>query len=148
MKIKLTQGHYALVDNEDFEWLNSYKWHYGASGYAIRKQWLKEDKRYITIWMHRLINDTPQGYETDHVDRNKLNNQRDNLRSATRSQNAFNVGLRPNNTSGHIGVSWNKQKHKWDSYIWKDSKKVNLGRYPTLGGAVKARIAGEQEYVL
>src|SRR3990167_10859282 len=78
-RIKLTQGKFAIVDNEDFEWLNQWKWHYNNSdGYAYRTKVFrringKQPKEHISI--HRLINKTPKGMETDHINHNRLDNR-------------------------------------------------------------------------
>jgi len=69
-RIKLTQEKVALVDDADFEFLNQWKWFYHQTGYA------KSCHRY----MHRLINKTPKGFHTDHINRNKLDNRKSNLR--------------------------------------------------------------------
>ena len=135
-KIQLTKGKYALVDDADFKWLNQWKWHFDGQ-YAARKSPKK-------IYMHRLINLTPDSFETDHINRDKLDNRRSNLRSTMRSQNAFNVGLRPNNTSGFIGVSWTA--NRWEAYIWKDGFKIYLGRFKDKYEALKARKKAEEQY--
>jgi len=107
-KIKLTQGRYALVDDEDFNWLNQWKWCFDRSnGYAHRNQWVNGKNR--KIYMHRIILGNPRGIlikvETDHKNRNKLDNRRKNLRVVTRSENVLNKGLQSNNTSGIPGVT-------------------------------------------
>ena len=115
-KIKLTKGKFALVDNEDFEYLNQWKWHL-CRDYAIRRQYFKGDKIYARkvkiIWMHRLIINTPPGMETDHINGNGLDNQKNNLRIVTKSQNQHNRKLSKQNTSGFTGVFWMKESKKW-----------------------------------
>ena len=92
-EIKLTQGKVALVDDADFEWLNQYKWFankQGNSFYAVRNTpWI--DGHRTQVSMHRqILNLTDPNIFGDHRDRNGLNNQRNNLRVATRSQNGTN----------------------------------------------------------
>lgn len=129
-KICLQAGQFTLVDDEDFEYLNQWKWHI-ANGYVKRTQYLKGDKKELrkrtTIQMHRVIMNTPIGMETDHRDGNKLNNQKNNLRFATRSQNMMNIGLRKDNVSGIKGVSWNKRDKKWQPQICINQKIISLG---------------------
>src|SRR3990167_10756872 len=108
-KVKLTKGRFAIVDDEDFEWINQWKWWYTTRGYAVR-----EEKRKL-IFMHRLINKTLLGFDTDHVNRNKLDNRKKNLRTVTRSQNFMNLNPRKNNSSGVIGVQ--KNKNSWMARI-------------------------------
>lgn len=103
-KIKLTQGKYAIVDDEDFEWLNQWKWCYCK--YVIRDIILnKKNKR---IYMHRLIMNTPEKMQTDHINGNKLDNRRNNLRICTQSQNNMNRKISKLNTSGYRGIYWDK----------------------------------------
>jgi len=110
-QIQLTQGKVALVDDEDYEYLNQWKWHYSL-GYAVRTF---SDKK--TIWMHRLILNTPDNLQTDHINGNGLDNQKKNLRACNHSENQRNKKRRADNTSGYIGVSWRKQNRKWEAYI-------------------------------
>lgn len=147
-KIKLTQGEYALVDDEDFEYLNQWKWFLKSSGYVIRTQRFGERKynKSKKIYMHRLINNTPEDLQTDHLDRNKLNNQKMNLRSVTNQQNCINKGLQKNNTSGYKGICWLTQNNKWRVRIKVNGKEIPLGCYSTIQGAWLARRWGERLY--
>lgn len=111
--IRLTKNKFAKVDNEDFESLNQYKWHYN-DGYAERK----ENGKHIK--MHReLLN--AQTSLVDHINGDTLDNQRKNLRLATRSQNAMNM-RKHTGKSVYKGVS--KEKEYWRVQIWKDNKKA------------------------
>ena len=114
-EILLTQGKIAFVDDRDFEYLSQFSWYANFNGYnwyATRKENRK------TIYMHRVImklhNPGFKGH-IDHVDMNGFNNQYSNIRIATRSQNGANRRLQINNTSGYMGVSWNKQRQKMAS---------------------------------
>ena len=137
MKIKLSQGKYATVDKDDHEWLSQWKWHVSKDGYARRN--ICKNKKWNTIWMHRLINDTPEGLDTDHINRNKLDNRRKNLISATRSQNKLNGNAHKDNKTGIKGVSWNKIAKKWVARICVNYKDINIGFYETFEEAVIAR---------
>jgi hypothetical protein len=130
--IKLTQGKKVMVDNLDFKWLNQWKWSYGKRGYATRTIYLgKIDEKYKVknVYMHRLINKTPVGKQTDHINRNKLDNQRKNLRTVSKSINLHNVGLRSTNTSGYKGVSFDRKRNRWEAYITVYYKKFHLGYF-------------------
>ncbi len=109
-EIKLTKGMVAIVDDEDYEWLIKRKWHFHSSGgYAARRKW-PENK--ISL-MHREIMNTPDGMDTDHKNRNGLDNRRHNLRICTRSQNNLNKGREIRNKSGYKGVVWMPGKKLW-----------------------------------
>jgi hypothetical protein len=144
-RIPLTQGKFALVDDADFEWLNQWKWRVNH-GYA-RRALYENGKRAGDISMHRLINNTPAGLDTDHINRDKLDNRRDNLRSATRSQNNFNTPPPKNNKSGTKGVWYSKRWGLWYAQIKVKGKRYNLGSSQVKGGAVALRLNAERELV-
>jgi len=125
-EIVLTRGLSAMVDDEDYEFLNQWKWYAHKSKntfYAHRKI----GKYGRLVFMHRLIlgidNTSPELFP-DHMDKNGLNNQRYNLRIATRSQN--NANKISTNPSGYMGV-FPAGKSGWFSRIAKDKKKYYLG---------------------
>lgn len=113
-KMKLSQGKYAIVDDNDFEWLSQWKWHYGGRGYAVRTI-----NRSEKIYMHRVVLKNPPGYESDHINMDRLDNRRGNLRICTVKQNQRNRGLMKTNTSGFKGVYFRgKYRYKkWAVYI-------------------------------
>lgn len=147
--IELTQGKRAIVDDEDYEWLNQWKWQYHASpsgkgGYARRTVRSKSlPKGYLIIMMHRLVNNTPDGFITDHRNRNKLDNRRRNLQTATASSNKFNTDLRADNTSGVKGVWWETGVGRWVASIALEGKRVTLGRFDDFEDAVNLRLNAE-----
>lgn len=81
----------------------------------------------ITL-IHRMIMNAPKNLEVDHIDGNRLNNQRENLRLCNSSQNKCNRGARKDNKSGFKGVSWHSQRNKWTARI-----KTPYGKYISLG---------------
>ena len=149
-RISLTRGEFAIVDNEDFEWLNQWRWYCDAYGYAIRKPYIRgtgrKHQKGLSIRMHRLINKTPKGLETDHINRNTLDNRKINLRTVSSQQNKFNTNIRIDNTSGYKGVTWDKQTNKWMSQIGIDGKNIKLGRYFHLKEAIDARENAEEVF--
>lgn len=136
-RIPLTQGKFALVDDELFDYLNQWKWYY-KEGYAART--LK------TIRMHRVIMNAPIGVEVDHRNRNKLDNQRTNLRLADDFLNNQNQGIRKDNTSGQKGVHYNSLQSKWVARLQFRNKRIFLGSYKTKEEAIVAYQQAQTEY--
>ncbi len=141
-KIKLTQNKFALVDDLDFEWLNQWKWWTDSSGYAVRDIGGRKNKK--RILMHRFLNQTPEGFSTDHINHNRLDNRKKNLRTLTQQKNCFNSSLSKNNKSGVSGVSW--YKNGWVARIKINYKGIYLGRFENLNDAIEARKKGELQY--
>lgn len=130
--IPLTKGKVTLVDDDDFEYLNQWTWFTVESHktfYAVRTDYPTPSKG-VRIWMHKEIlrlND-PNLY-VDHIDRNGLNNQRSNLREATRSKNMVNRSNFINSKSKFKGVSWDSQRNRWKVYVVNDGVKNFVGRF-------------------
>jgi len=145
-KIKLTKGKCAMVDDEDFEYLNQWKWNVSTSGYARRILYVKGLGAQGNVYMHRLINETPVELFTDHINQNKLDNRKSNLRVVTKSQNGMNRGKSKNNQSGVKGIYWDSWAKKWRAEIMVNGLRIRLGRYLDLRKARDARIMGEKQY--
>lgn len=130
-KIKLTQNKYTLVSERDFAVLSASKWYYDSSnGYAVRNSPTSK------IYMHRFLLNTPKGAVTDHINGNRLDNRRANLRSATHSQNHANQGLQRNNASGFKGVS--KHGSGWRARMKLNGKGKHLGTFANKPAAARA----------
>ena len=124
--IPLTQGKFALVDECDAEWIESFgKWY--AAGrdrtYYAARGGSKSSQR---IFMHWLIAGCKR---PDHVNRNGLDNRRINLRAATGTQNIANQGLSRRNTSGYKGVSWHRPAGLWTVNIRVEGRVTHLGYF-------------------
>lgn len=133
-EILLTQGKIALVDDDDFEEVSKYKWYAKYTSikhcYAVTKVKSKysEDK-YCDLYMHHLIFGKPRkGMVVDHKNKNSLDNQKVNLRFATKSQNGMNRGKSSINTSGYKGVFWHKRSKRWYSQIRVNGGLIRLGQ--------------------
>jgi hypothetical protein len=137
-EIPLTQGKVALVDDEDFEELNKYKWRArkGKNTFYAKRSTKRPNQK--TIEMHRQILGFPAGFQTDHRDGNGLNNQRSNLRICTISQNQHNTGKQKRNTSGYKGVCFHKNAKRFIALIMVNRKSTHLGYFNT---AIEAALA-------
>lgn len=133
--IKLNKNMITLVDDDVFEYLNQWRWSC-SKNYVIRHG--LENGKYKTIYMHRVVNCTPDGYDTDHINGDKLDNRKCNLRAVTKSQNNCNKSKQSNNTSGYKGVSWHKGSNSWQSYIKINGKVRFLGYFKEREDAAKA----------
>ena len=130
-EIQLSQEQVTLVDDEDFDYLNQWSWCILADKwtlYACRR----ENKKTLLL-MHRVLMKTPKGLVVDHKDHNGLNNQKDNLRNCTQSQNSCNMQSRKNFTTK--GVSHRRKRSgelgNFSAYITIDGRKKWLGTYKT-----------------
>jgi len=139
-EIQLTQGQVALVDDEDYEWLNSFKWYahkIGNTFYAARH--IRVNGKQKHQHMHQLImGDNPLKLMIDHRDGNGLNNQRSNLRFCTHQENQMNQRPRKNSSSVYKGVCWFKRDHKWMAQIRIYGKLIYLGCFDHEEDAAKA----------
>lgn len=124
-EIPLTKGKVAIVDKDDYEELSRFKWYYTESGYAARDARNTDRTSGKVIYMHKYI--MPSKYQTDHVNRDSLDNRKSNLRIATNADNTANRGRQSNNTSGYKGVSWSKVSKKWAIEIGYNNKRYRLG---------------------
>ena len=127
-KIPLTQGKFALVDDADFDRLTRWKWFFSTKGYAVRN--FRKDGKMFVVGMHREILSLKKGEIGDHMNHNKLDNQRENLRKCTNRENCFNQRKsKANCSSRYKGVSYDRRNQKWRAYIQKSKKLTSLGSY-------------------
>lgn len=117
----------ALVDDEDFDMLNTRKWYVAKPAhtcYAVA--WVKGKMKK----MHRVIlGMTDPKVFVDHKDGNGLNNQRENIRVATYSQNMANRRSQKNSTSKYLGVYWSKPARKWKAQVRDGGALIYLGYF-------------------
>lgn len=131
-EIQITRGAVAIVDDEDFERINSRKWALNPEGmgYAVRKGSKRcGEKR--TVSMHQEIMYAPSGSIIDHINGNGLDNRKCNLRFANVQKNAFNKRkAKGPYTSKYKGVFRRKNKTKWTARIKYNDHHIELGDYP------------------
>lgn len=130
-----------LIDYDDYEMVCQYTWNEDDRGYLYTN--IKNKK----IRMHRLLLAPQQSYQIiDHINHDKLNNRRSNLRIVTNSQNQMNRDKPKQNTSGVKGVYWHKNKKKWQANIQIDNKLLYLGIFNSKQDAIMARKEAESKY--
>ena len=119
IKLGGKRGGVALVDDEDFERVNKQSWYQAIHGYATGSS-AKGEKR---IYLHRIILNAPKDFEVDHIDHNKLNCQKSNLRIVTGQQNHWNISKRGKKSKykGVILFDYDNRKAKWKAAIGSDN---------------------------
>lgn len=122
----------CLIDKEDYSKVKDYRWSLTWNGYATTK------KQKSNLWMHRIVMQYEGKNDIDHINHNKLDNRKSNLRIATRSQNNMNR-LK---TKGYY---YDKENEKWRAYIEKDGRRIYLGRFETEEEALKSRKEAERK---
>lgn len=146
--IQLSGGHIVLVSEEDYDLVSQHRWHASKVGntlYAKRSIGSQSKGTRKIILMHRII--LPSIPLIDHIDGNGLNNVRDNLRRASRSENARN--RLPNQlykSSKFKGVHWDKWANGWRAMIEVNRTRINLGRYKSEIEAAQAYDQGALKY--
>ena len=148
-EIKLTQGLFATIDDEDYDLVSQYLWRVLRTGnqiYAITNC-KTIDGKLSTIRMHRLVMGNPKGKIIDHKHGNGLNNCKDNLRFCDKIKNAQNrTCLCKLNKSGVHGVSYYKRDKNWEARITVKNKLLFLGRFENINDAQEARIIAERKH--
>lgn len=131
-EILLTQNKIALVDDDDYDKINRYKWCANFDGnkwYALRSIRKSTHKTAISMQRELLGLEFGDDSECDHKNGNGLDNQKYNLRICSHAENCRNRKLRIGCTSKFKGVYWNKQCKKWHSRIQYNFKTIHLGYF-------------------
>jgi len=134
-KIVLPNNAFSLVSDEDYHEISQYKWCDNGNGYVCRNT--SEGK----IYMHRLIAQRmglDASLHVDHINRDRKDNRRENLRSANKSLNGANRTAPLNNTSGRKGVTQIKGTNLWMAQISKDGKRIYIGVFDDKESAARA----------
>lgn len=145
-RIELSRRKFALVDERDFEWLNSRKWTFieghNGKGYACHVDIVNGSRQCVRMHRDIFLRHNPSILEilgdVDHINQNQLDNRLTNLRLATRQQNSGNRPQNRKNTSGYKGVNFCAVNNSWRAQIADHGKKRHIGYYATIEEAALA----------
>lgn len=131
IEIEFINGEICLIDRGDLLLFSSYKWFLKYDTpthiYLVRNPEIDEPNKIITF--HRTIMELSSGLEVDHINRNTLDNRKDNLRIVTHQINMWNRKKLLTASSKYRGVSISNERGLWCSYIKYKGKTKNLGRF-------------------
>lgn len=138
---------YVIVDAADAERANRWRWSLNNTGYAIRGQSI--DGILQKFLLHReILGLTPgDGWEVDHIDHDRLNCRRANMRTVLKAENAQNASAKSTSTSQHRGVSWNTGKQRWVAQVGANGKTIHLGYFATETEAAEAAWRGRRRFL-
>lgn len=139
-------GKEFYFDKEDYDIVKQYCWDIdNHNGYPKTIDKINNTGK---LYLHRLVMNCVKkdGKIVDHINRNRIDCRKNNLRFVNHIQNAINKGIKSNNVSGKVGVSWCKNIKKWMAYITINKKRKILGYYDDFNDASNIRETYEQEY--
>lgn len=139
-------GEKFYFDKEDYDLVKQYCWCIDSqNGYPKTIDKVNNTGK---LYLHRLVMkcEKGDGVIVDHINRKRVDCRKSNLRTVNTVQSAINKSIKTNNTSGKVGVSWNKDCHKWESYITVNKERIRLGLYEDFNDAEKVRIEAEEKY--
>lgn len=131
------RGRTATVAMMDASRVLAHPWHLGAQGYPCSTFRLP-DGTWASMTLHKFLISPPPGLQVDHINGNKLDNRRCNLRIATNGQNSANKGPRRDAKSGIKGVRWHKNSRMWQARITLDGHTRSLGYFRAIEDAAMA----------
>lgn len=127
------------IDLEDVDKVNDFKW-------SFKNPYIDTKPNGKSMYLHRyLMAVDDSDIQVDHINRDKLDNRKSNLRLVTNHQNCFNKNVKSDNTSGYSGVNWDKRYQKWRARI-KNGREIHLGYFKTKEEAIAARKESEKKY--
>lgn len=133
-------GREFIVDLEDYEKIKDYCW------YVNKDKKVQTKMNGKMVYLHRFImNLDDNNYEIDHINHDRADNRKSNLRIVTHAENMKNVKTPKHNTSGRVGVRYLKNKNKWEAGIHTDGKYISRTAN-SFEEAVEKRIELEKEY--
>ena len=145
-EIKLHNGMLAIVDDEDYEYCNQFKWYAVKSRNTFYAGRAPLDGNKKLILMHREILGVHGNLQVDHRNYNSLDNRKENMRVCTPQQNNQNQRCSKRNKFGAKGVTWCKISKKFRARIATGEKRIHLGCFNVLGDADSAYRIAEEKY--
>ena len=135
-----------LFDLEDYDKIKDYCWHSTKNGYIGTFTYINKVRSGVLF--HRLVMRVLDDVNAniDHINHNQADNRKKNLRTCNASLNLMNSKVRNDNTSGYTGISWSKERNKWEVYITVNQKTIKLGRFVSIDKAIDIRDNAEIEY--
>ena len=125
---KKAKGLKILIDDEDIERVSKYSINFGSNGYSVTSLPIQGIRK--MVYLHKVIlPDIPKGLMVDHINNNKLDNRKCNLRICTNQQNQWNQKKSIRGTSKFKGVNWYKLYSKWVAKIKFNGKKLHIGYF-------------------
>lgn len=144
--VKLSNSDKQMIcDLEDWERLKNHCWELDTYGYA-KTNLHKNNDNLKSKKFHINVIGQKDGYYVDHINRDRLDNRKCNLRHVTPRGNTINANVGKNNTTGYTGVYRIPHSKKWRAYIYENGNNHYLGRFDTKDKAVEARLKAEKEY--
>lgn len=144
-RLELPHGYVTTIDESDWPTVQPLTLYRGANGYVYYSVW--RDGRSRPSTLHGFLMQTPKGLHTDHINGDKLDNRRANLRIVTPSVNQANRHRQTRGATGVRGVTHRAgTKNPWIAQIMVDRRQVYLGSFSTLEAATDARRAAELEH--
>ena len=134
---KCNEVNRSKIDLDDIDKIKNIKWGLNNEGYC------KNNKIGM---LHRFIMNCPDDMVVDHINHDRLDNRKCNLRICTKQQNNLNINVRSNNTSGVTGVAWNNKCNKWRAYIFLNRKQLESKLFNNFDDAVSFRKSLEIKY--
>lgn len=128
--------HKCLFDLDDYNLIKQYMWSISNNGYVVTG-----NKK---IRLARLIMKPNDGLVVDHINGNKLDNRKANLRICTLNENNKNHTIFKTNRSGTTGVYYDKSTKSWSAQIYDNGNPLRLGRFKNKEEAIKVRKRAEE----
>ena len=140
----LSNGDVVTFDTEDYDKIKEYRWSKSGKTHVQCSKW--NGTKYVTLYIHRLIMDCPDGMVVDHINGDKLDNRKCNLRVCTQQENSWNARISSRNKYGYKGVYFDARNNSYTARVNIGKKTHHIGSFKTLTDAINARLTWEMEH--